>query len=73
MPEVRQDRGKAYECGSWYWRKSAYLAVSVTLDPESSHPDLAVSDEKTSMIWMDMFEDIGETYSILGCELKTSL
>uniref|UniRef100_A0A8C0T2U1 Butyrophilin subfamily 1 member A1 n=1 Tax=Canis lupus familiaris TaxID=9615 RepID=A0A8C0T2U1_CANLF len=50
------------------------IEMSVTLDPESAHPNLAVSDEKTSVTWKDTCE-IGEESgvpSVLGCGAITS-
>ncbi|CAK7309666.1 Butyrophilin-like protein 1 [Vulpes lagopus] len=38
------------------WRKKMFQALSVTLDPESAHPNLAVSDEKTSVTWKDTLD-----------------
>uniref|UniRef100_A0A452RMG7 Butyrophilin subfamily 1 member A1 n=1 Tax=Ursus americanus TaxID=9643 RepID=A0A452RMG7_URSAM len=46
--------------------------VSVTLDPESAHPNLAVSDEKSSVTWKDTTKDPGKHCSILGREGITS-
>ncbi|XP_045651521.1 butyrophilin subfamily 1 member A1-like isoform X2 [Ursus americanus] len=63
------------------WRKSVYLAdwrkekfqpLSVTLDPKSAHPSLAVSDEKTSVTLKDTAEDPTILFSILGRESITS-
>uniref|UniRef100_A0A8C0T5P1 Butyrophilin subfamily 1 member A1 n=1 Tax=Canis lupus familiaris TaxID=9615 RepID=A0A8C0T5P1_CANLF len=68
--KVLKDRGKAGQA----WRKAQLYAVSVTLDPESAHPNLAVSDEKTSVTWKDTCE-IGEESgvpSVLGCGAITS-
>ena len=47
-------------------------AVSVTLDPKSAHPRLAVSDEKTSVTLKDTAEDPTILFSILGQESITS-
>ncbi|XP_040500549.1 butyrophilin subfamily 1 member A1-like [Ursus maritimus] len=47
-------------------------AVSVTLDPKSAHPSLAVSDEKTSVTLKDTAEDPTILFSILGRESITS-
>ncbi|XP_072584400.1 butyrophilin subfamily 1 member A1-like isoform X4 [Vulpes vulpes] len=56
------------------WRKAQLYAVSVTLDPESAHPNLAVSDEKTSVTWKDTCEIREESSvpSVLGCGAITS-
>nr|XP_035964065.1 butyrophilin-like protein 1 isoform X1 [Halichoerus grypus] len=48
------------------WRKEKFQALPVTLNPESAHPSLAVSDEKTSVTWKDTSKVTGETYSVLG-------
>uniref|UniRef100_A0A452RMJ0 Butyrophilin subfamily 1 member A1 n=1 Tax=Ursus americanus TaxID=9643 RepID=A0A452RMJ0_URSAM len=59
------------------WKGLASLAtlsaVSVTLDPESAHPRLAVYDENTSVTWKDMTEGMEEeTCSVLGHDGITS-
>uniref|UniRef100_A0A452QDK1 Butyrophilin subfamily 1 member A1 n=1 Tax=Ursus americanus TaxID=9643 RepID=A0A452QDK1_URSAM len=46
--------------------------LSVTLDPKSAHPSLAVSDEKTSVTLKDTAEDPTILFSILGRESITS-
>uniref|UniRef100_A0A452RMF4 Butyrophilin subfamily 1 member A1 n=1 Tax=Ursus americanus TaxID=9643 RepID=A0A452RMF4_URSAM len=53
--------------------KKEALKVSVTLDPESAHPRLAVYDENTSVTWKDMTEGMEEeTCSVLGHDGITS-
>ncbi|XP_048071254.2 butyrophilin subfamily 1 member A1-like [Ursus arctos] len=54
------------------WRKEKFQPLSVTLDPESAHPNLAVSDEKSSVTWKDTTKDPGKHCSILGREGITS-
>uniref|UniRef100_A0A452TYU5 Butyrophilin-like protein 1 n=1 Tax=Ursus maritimus TaxID=29073 RepID=A0A452TYU5_URSMA len=55
------------------WRKEKFQAMSVTLDPESAHPRLAVYDENTSVTWKDTTEGIEEeTCSVLGHDGITS-
>ncbi|XP_045651523.1 butyrophilin subfamily 1 member A1-like isoform X1 [Ursus americanus] len=55
------------------WRKEKFQAMSVTLDPESAHPRLAVYDENTSVTWKDMTEGMEEeTCSVLGHDGITS-
>ncbi|XP_038539006.1 LOW QUALITY PROTEIN: butyrophilin-like protein 1 isoform X1 [Canis lupus familiaris] len=44
------------------WRKKMFQALSVTLDPESAHPNLAVSDEKTSVTWKDTSSSSGTLF-----------
>ncbi|XP_021552883.1 butyrophilin-like protein 1 [Neomonachus schauinslandi] len=48
------------------WRKEKFQALPVTLNPESAHPSLAVSDEKTSVTWKDTSKVTGDIYSVLG-------
>uniref|UniRef100_A0A452TYX2 Butyrophilin subfamily 1 member A1-like n=1 Tax=Ursus maritimus TaxID=29073 RepID=A0A452TYX2_URSMA len=75
--EALKTRGKA---GQWPrpvsvaadWRKEKFQPLSVTLDPESAHPNLAVSDEKSSVTWKDTTKDPGKHCSILGREGITS-
>ncbi|KAF3815175.1 hypothetical protein GH733_016557, partial [Mirounga leonina] len=47
-------------------KKAQLYAVPVTLNPESAHPSLAVSDEKTSVTWKDTSKVAGDIYSVLG-------
>uniref|UniRef100_A0A673TUF7 Butyrophilin subfamily 1 member A1 n=1 Tax=Suricata suricatta TaxID=37032 RepID=A0A673TUF7_SURSU len=54
------------------WKKAQLYAVSVTLDPESAHPSLAVSGGKTSVTLKDTSEDPAEPCSIVGQEAITS-
>uniref|UniRef100_A0A673THD0 Butyrophilin subfamily 1 member A1 n=1 Tax=Suricata suricatta TaxID=37032 RepID=A0A673THD0_SURSU len=54
------------------WRKEKFQALSVTLDPESAHPSLAVSGGKTSVTLKDTSEDPAEPCSIVGQEAITS-
>uniref|UniRef100_A0A452QDI8 Butyrophilin subfamily 1 member A1 n=1 Tax=Ursus americanus TaxID=9643 RepID=A0A452QDI8_URSAM len=75
--EALKTRGKA---GQWPrpvsvaadWRKEKFQPLSVTLDPKSAHPSLAVSDEKTSVTLKDTAEDPTILFSILGRESITS-
>ncbi|XP_053761165.1 butyrophilin subfamily 1 member A1-like isoform X4 [Panthera pardus] len=54
------------------WRKEKFQALSVTLDPASAHPHLAVSGGQTSVTLEDTTEDPGGPCSILGQEAITS-
>ncbi|XP_027976393.1 LOW QUALITY PROTEIN: butyrophilin subfamily 1 member A1-like [Eumetopias jubatus] len=54
------------------WRKEKFQALPVTLNPESAHPDLAVSEEKTSVTWKETSDGTGDTCSILGHDGITS-
>ncbi|XP_044921054.1 butyrophilin subfamily 3 member A3 isoform X1 [Mustela putorius furo] len=54
------------------WWKEKFQALSVSLDPESAHSSLAISDDKTSVTFKDSPKDTGETYSVLGHEDITS-
>ncbi|XP_027976394.1 butyrophilin-like protein 1 [Eumetopias jubatus] len=54
------------------WRKEKFQPLSVTLDLESAHPNLAVSDEKSSVTWKNTTKDPGKHCSILGQEGVTS-
>ncbi|XP_014696470.2 butyrophilin subfamily 1 member A1-like isoform X1 [Equus asinus] len=54
------------------WRKEKFQAWSVTLDPGSAHPSLAVSHEKMSLTWKDTCVDSEGSCSILGLEGITS-
>ncbi|XP_022348370.1 butyrophilin subfamily 1 member A1-like, partial [Enhydra lutris kenyoni] len=55
------------------WRKEKYQPLTVSLDPESAHSSLAVSDDKTSVTFKDLpkHSDDG-VYSVLGHEGITS-
>uniref|UniRef100_A0A8C7A7V6 Butyrophilin-like protein 1 n=1 Tax=Neovison vison TaxID=452646 RepID=A0A8C7A7V6_NEOVI len=67
--EALKARGKAGQD----WRKEKFQALSVSLDPESAHSSLAISDDKTSVTFKDSPKDTGdETYSVLGHEDITS-
>uniref|UniRef100_A0A7N5JBW8 Butyrophilin subfamily 1 member A1 n=1 Tax=Ailuropoda melanoleuca TaxID=9646 RepID=A0A7N5JBW8_AILME len=68
-------KGRAWRKARLYadWRKEKFQAMSVTLDPESAHPRLAVSDENTSVTWKDTTEGTEEeTCSVLGHDGITS-
>ncbi|XP_053078960.1 butyrophilin-like protein 1 isoform X2 [Acinonyx jubatus] len=68
-------RRKSIYLGGWRkaqlyadWRKEKFQALSVTLDPASAHPHLAVSGGQTSVTLEDTTEDPGGPCSILGQE-----
>ncbi|XP_058589441.1 butyrophilin subfamily 1 member A1-like isoform X2 [Neofelis nebulosa] len=77
--EARRTKEEALKARGWRkaqlyadWRKEKFQALSVTLDPASAHPHLAVSGGQTSVTLEDTTEDPGGPCSILGQEAITS-
>uniref|UniRef100_A0A8C7AU83 Butyrophilin-like protein 1 n=1 Tax=Neovison vison TaxID=452646 RepID=A0A8C7AU83_NEOVI len=67
--EALKARGKAGQD----WRKEKFQALTVSLDPESAHSCLAVSDDKTSVTFKDSPKSSDDgVYSVLGHEGITS-
>ncbi|XP_066217166.1 butyrophilin subfamily 1 member A1-like [Saccopteryx leptura] len=54
------------------WRHEKFPSWLVTLDPESAHPSLVISQEKMSVTLKDSHEDSVSTCSVLGLEGITS-
>ncbi|XP_066217064.1 butyrophilin subfamily 1 member A1-like [Saccopteryx leptura] len=54
------------------WRHEKFPSWLVTLDPESAHPGLVISQEKMSVTLKDSHEDSVSTCSVLGLEGITS-
>ncbi|XP_049745551.1 butyrophilin subfamily 1 member A1-like [Elephas maximus indicus] len=49
------------------WRKEQFQICSVTLNPRSAHPNLSISQEKTSVTWKDICEKQNDDRcSVLG-------
>ncbi|XP_034886307.1 butyrophilin subfamily 1 member A1-like [Mirounga leonina] len=78
-PILSQEKAMAIFIPAWSkaqlyadWRKEKFQPLSVTLDPESAHPNLAVSDEKSTVTWKNTTKDPGKHCSILGREGITS-
>ncbi|XP_066217563.1 butyrophilin subfamily 1 member A1-like isoform X1 [Saccopteryx leptura] len=54
------------------WRQEKFPSWLVTLDPDSAHPGLVISQEKMSVTLKDSHEDSVSTCSVLGLEGITS-
>ncbi|XP_071469934.1 butyrophilin subfamily 1 member A1-like [Marmota flaviventris] len=76
-PVLGQEKAKAIYIPAWRkaslyadWRKEQFQAWSVTLDPDSAHPMLCVSHEKTCL--KDPSVNSDKNFSVLGLEGITS-
>ncbi|XP_036023084.1 butyrophilin subfamily 1 member A1-like [Onychomys torridus] len=50
------------------WRKEHFQAWSVTLDPDSAHPILAISQDRMSVTWKDTTMCLDGLFYVLGTE-----
>uniref|UniRef100_A0A8C7ENQ1 Butyrophilin-like protein 1 n=1 Tax=Neovison vison TaxID=452646 RepID=A0A8C7ENQ1_NEOVI len=73
VQQIKEEALKARGKAGQDWRKEKFQAWSVSLDPESAHSSLDVSDDKTSVTLKDStkYTEFG-FYSILGHEGITS-
>nr|XP_042122006.1 butyrophilin subfamily 3 member A2-like [Peromyscus maniculatus bairdii] len=69
------DRRKAAYRAAWRkaqlyadWRKEHFQAWSVTLDPDSAHPILAISQDRMSVTWKDTTMCLDGLFYVLGTE-----
>lgn len=74
LPAQPQQQGRAWGHGEMFCFP---FPVTVTLDPATAHPQLAVSEDRRSVRWEDAQQDasdegFGPDPSVLGCEGITS-
>ncbi|KAL6064226.1 hypothetical protein STEG23_006332 [Scotinomys teguina] len=50
------------------WRKEHFQAWSVTLDPDSAHPILAISQDRMNVTWKDTTMHLDGPFSVLSTE-----
>ncbi|XP_059099878.1 butyrophilin subfamily 3 member A2-like isoform X2 [Peromyscus eremicus] len=69
------DRRKAAYRAAWRkaqlyadWRKEHFQAWSVTLDPDSAHANLAISQDRMSVTWRDTIMHLEGPICVLGTE-----
>ncbi|XP_028359243.2 butyrophilin subfamily 3 member A1-like [Phyllostomus discolor] len=61
------------------WKTALFQPADVSLDPDTAHPNLLVSEDKRSLQWTDTWQNLPENperfygcHCVLGCESFTS-